>query len=118
MFKSVDYTGVEGNPELRAKAERATAALGDVIRTWREEVAVNWKPAAPDSSAALELGLSLALSNAAGRASGRVRPWTFEPGEEGELRSDLRGVWLNLLALLSTQQMSRLDEILREPAEA
>ena len=36
MFKSVEYAGFEGQPELKAKADRATAALGGVIRTWRD----------------------------------------------------------------------------------
>ena len=118
MFKSVEYAGFDGNPELKVKAERATAILGEVVRAWRDEVTVRWEPAPPGTAAELELALALALWNAAGAATGRVRGWTFEPEEEGELRSDLRGVWLMLLSSLGGQQMSRLDEMLREPVGA
>jgi len=118
MFKKVEYLGFENEPELKAKAERATGMLADVMRSgWYDEVWVSWKPS-PFGSGALELALSLALSNASGMAIGRIRDWTFEPGEEGELRSDLRSVWLTLLSLLGTQQVTRLEEILREPVEA
>jgi len=118
MFKTVQYVGLDDKPELKARAQRATELLGGVIRSWRDEVAVDWKAAAPGPAATLELSLSLSLPNASAQATGRVREWTFEPGEDGELRSDLRSVWLDLLSLLGTEQMRRLDEILREPVEA
>lgn len=117
MFKKVEYVGFENEPDLKAKAERATEMLGGVMRSWRDDVWVSWKPS-PFGSGALELALSLTLSNASGTATGRVREWTFESGEEGELRSDLRSVWLKLLSLLGGQQVVRLEEILREPVEA
>ncbi|MBA4067007.1 MAG: hypothetical protein C0501_25515 [Isosphaera sp.] len=119
MFKSVEYAGFDGRPELRAKAERLTPVLGEVVKAWRDQVEVTWRPAPPeDSRTALELTLSLALWNAAGSATGAVRRKALEPGEEGDLRSDLRWVWMDLLAVLSDRQMERLDEYLREPLEA
>ncbi len=58
MFKSVEYVGFENQPELRAKAERAQSLLGEVIRSWRDEVTVWWKPTPAGSSDSLELSLS------------------------------------------------------------
>jgi hypothetical protein len=118
VFKSVEYVGFEDKPELRALAEQATPVLGALIRSWRDEVAVTWRPAPHDSRHLLKLTLSLTLRDSTGSATGGIRNWVFEPGEEGELRSDLREVWLDLLAILSKQQVKRLDEMLREPVEA
>jgi hypothetical protein len=118
VFKSVEYAGFDGRPDLKAKAERATAALAGEIRRWRDEVRVAWRPAAPNSGADLEVTLALALTTAGGSATGLIQAWAFEPGEEGGLRSALRSVWSDLLALLSDQQMKRLDDFLREPVEA
>jgi len=103
MFKSVDYVGFEGKLELLAQAERANLLLAGEIRTWREDVEVVWRPATNDPRATLELTLGLKLPNAAGTGTGNIRKWVFDPGEEGELRSDLRGVWLNLLDVLIDQ---------------
>ena len=116
MFKKVEYVGFEGQPDLESKARHATDVLSGVIRNWRDEVAVAWRPAS-GSGHVLELSLSLALWNADGAASGGVRARGFDPGEDHLLRIDLREVWLNLLGELSSQQMKRLDDVL-EPAEA
>jgi hypothetical protein len=117
MFKSVEYTGFDGQPELRALADRATAVLVGVIRSRRDEVQVTWRPDPAASGAVLELTLTLNLWNAADSATGRIHRRDFEPGEEGTLRSNLRDVWSDLLARLSNQQMKRLDEMLREQVE-
>ena len=118
MFKSVEYVGFDGRPELKAKAEQATAALGGVIRSWRDEVDVTWRPAPETNPETLELTLALALWNASGSAAGDIRVQGFEPGAELALRADLREVWLNLLGDLSRKQMKRLAEMPLEPAEA
>ena len=117
MFKSVDYSAVEGHPDLKAKAERATSVLGGLMRDWRDEVEVSWRPAAPGSDAILELTLALALWNASGSATGAVRRSAFAAGQEVALRLDVREVLLNLSGELSRQQMKRLEEFVFEPAE-
>jgi hypothetical protein len=118
VFKNVEYAGFEKGSELEAKARQANEFLGSVIRRWQNEVNVTWRPNLLDSSQSLELTLALSLWNASGTATGQIRQWAFDPGEEGELRSDIRTVWSDLLALLSDQQMKRLDEMLQDPVEA
>jgi len=118
MFKSVEYAGFEGHPELRQLAERASAALGGVIRTWRDEVHVTWRPARPDSDAVLEVTLELSLPNAAGSVTGRIRGRDFEPGEEGYLRMSLADTWLDLLDVLIAQMEANREEWFADPVEA
>jgi hypothetical protein len=116
VFKSVEYAGFDHKSELRALAERATAVLGGVIRDWRDEVdVVAWRPAARDT---LELRLALALPNAAGNATGGIRPHGFQPGDESLLRMDLREVWLDLLDMLIGQMAARREESFADPVEA
>jgi hypothetical protein len=117
VFKRVEFKGFEGLSELLHQAERATTVLGDVIRSWRDEVEVIWRPAPLNSGAILEVTLSLTLWNASDSATNFIPSRDFDPGEDAALRSDLRDVWSKLLAQLSDHQMKRLDEILREPAE-
>jgi hypothetical protein len=117
VFKSVEYTGFENRPELRATAERLTPVLANEIRRWRDQVSVEWRPGPPDAGTGLDLSLALALWNTSGSATGLVPPETLAHGRDGEIRSDMRGVWLDLLAQLSQQQMERLEEMDREPVE-
>jgi hypothetical protein len=117
MFKAVEYVGFEGKPELEAQARHATDVLGGVMRDWKDEAVVTWRPGT-EPGVALELTLTLALWNATGTATGTVRAGAFDPGEETALRMDVRQVWLDVLGDLSRQQMKRLEQIILEPAEA
>lgn len=118
MFKSVEYVGFEGQPELKAKAEQATAVLGSVMRSWRDEVLVTWRPAPTSPAGLLELTLALDLPNARGSATGRIRAREFEPGEERYLRMSLTEVWLDLLDLLLAQMAAKREESVTEVVEA
>jgi hypothetical protein len=118
VFKSVEYIGFEKGSELEAKAKQANEVLGTVIRSWRDDLLVTWRPAAMQSDALVELTLSLTLPNAAASASGRIRSRDFNPGEEGYLRMNLRDVWLDLLDRLIAQMESKREEWLAEPVEA
>jgi hypothetical protein len=118
MFKSVEYAGFDGKPELRALAERATAVLGGLIRSWRDEVEVTWRPATSNSRDALELTLALTLPNATGSTTGRIRQRAFDPDEESLLRMDLREVWLDLLDVLLAQMATRREKSLADLVEA
>jgi hypothetical protein len=79
---------------------------------------VTWRPVAGNGRDALELTLALALPNASGSATGRIRLRGFEPGEEGLLRMDLREVWLDLLDVLIAQMGTRREESLADLVEA
>ena len=118
MFKSVEYAGFEGKPELKSKAESATDVLGRVIRSsWRGDVEASWRPA-QDSRGLLELSLVLTLPDAAASATGFVTQRAFAPGEESLLRIDLRDIWLDLLDSLIAQVAARTDSSLADPVEA
>jgi hypothetical protein len=115
MFKSVEYAGFEGHPELRAKAEQLTPVLANEIRRWRTDVEVQWAPD-PASAGALTLALALALPNGVAGA----RTGTFEPDDLAEswlIRSRCRSIWSDLLGDLSQQLDARLKEAVSEPLE-
>ncbi|VTT96807.1 unnamed protein product [Gemmataceae bacterium] len=116
MFKSVEYAGFESHPELRATAERLTPVLGNEIRTWRDQVSVEWRPGPDAMPGSLELTLTLTLENGvAGEASG-----TFTSDDLGEAwleRSRCRWVWDGLLEVLLDKQHQRTEEYLSAPAE-
>lgn len=118
MFKSVEYVGFDADPDLRAKAERATAALTGVIRSWRDEVAVKWKPAEPDSGALLEVTLALTLPNASGAVTGGLRTRDFDSTLPGALRMPLGDIWMDLLDVLLGQMAARREASLAELVEA
>lgn len=118
MFKSVEYAGFDGRPELKAKAEQLTPVLADEIRSWRDQVEVTWRPAGPDPASGLELSLSLSLPNGSGGATGHVRARDLAPGEEGWLRSALRGVWMDALDVLIAQMSARREASALDPVEA
>ncbi|MBP3954037.1 hypothetical protein J8F10_01825 [Gemmata sp. G18] len=118
MFKNVKYVGFDGRPELEAKARLAQTVLGGLIRSWRDEVEVTWRPAPPESGGGLELRLALTVPNVFASATGQIRTRDFESGEEGLLRMDLREVWLDLLDLLIAQIGTRVEDALADPVEA
>lgn len=114
MFKSVEYVGFENRPDLRALAERGTAALAGEIGTWRDRVVARWSPGAP---AGLQLALSLELPNGVPGA----RTITFAP--EDFARDDAsaaraRRVWSLLLGDLLDALDARVQEALLDPAGA
>jgi hypothetical protein len=117
MFKSVDDSALLERPELVKLAKQSTDVLAGIIRAWRDEVEVTWRPAPASSGAPLELTLHLDLWNASDSATGFISKHSFEPKEEGSLRSDLRMVWSDLLKGLSDQQMKRLKEMQNELLE-
>jgi hypothetical protein len=113
VFKSVEYAGFEGHPELRARAEQLISVLAGAIRRWREDVEVRWAPA---PSGGLELTLSLTLAEGiSGSQTG-----TFEPKDFTEawlVRSRCRDIWSGLLWVLSVELERRIEEALSEPLE-
>jgi hypothetical protein len=117
MFKSVEYSSLDGQPELRQLAERATEVLAGLIRSWRDEVQVTWQPVPTNSGANLELTLNLDLPNASHSASGLLRRRDFELGEEELLRMNLREVWLDVLDLLIAKVSADLEESSANPVE-
>ena len=118
MFKNVDYVGFEKESELEAKARQANEVLGSVIRSWRDDLLVTWRPAAMQSDALLEVSLSLSLPNATGSVTGTIRRHDFNPGEQGYLRMSLRDVWLDLLDVLIAQMEAKREGWLAETVEA
>jgi hypothetical protein len=115
MFKSVEYAGFEAHPDLRALAERGTAALGAVIHDWRDALTVTWRPTASDT---LELELALDVTGAPLAATGCVRRAGFAPGEESLLRIDAREVWLDVLDRLTAELAARRERAVAELVEA
>jgi len=117
MFKSVDYSALDGDPNLKAKAEHATGVLGGLIGTWRDDTEVRWCPAAPGTDAVLELTLALTVESVSGTATGGVGPRGYAPGHEHALRIDLRDVLLDLFGVLSRRQLERIEAFVFEPTE-
>jgi hypothetical protein len=114
MFKSVEYVGFEAHPELRALAERGTAALAGEIGTWRDRVAVRWSPGAPD---ALEMALALELPNGvAGERTGMFTPDDF--ARDAATAARARRIWSDLLGDLLDALDARVQEALLEPVGA
>src|SRR5208282_3044036 len=111
MFKCVEYSEFDGKPELKQMAERATDVLSGVIRSWRDEVQVNWRPS-PGHDSALELTLALDLPNVSRTAVGIISRKDFESDEEASLRMDLREVWLDVLDLVIAKISSEVEESL------
>ena len=97
-------------------AERATGVLSGVIRSWRDEVQVNWRPSSSNGSS-LELTLGLDLPNVSQTAVGLLSRKDFEPGEEELLRMDLREVWLDVLDLVIAKISAEVEESLANPVE-
>lgn len=116
MFKSVEYVGFEGHPELRATAEQLTPVLSDVVGRSRDEVEVTWSPQPSDPRRNLNLTLARTLPNGvSGSALGTVTP--ADLAEEWLTRSSLRDVWSDLLEELSRRLRERVEEGLSEMTE-
>lgn len=114
-FKSVEYLGFDGQPDLKAKAEQLTPVLVDEVRRWRELVEVVWSPS-PDAGGGLNLALSLTLPpGVSGTSLGTIRQKDFHGPRP--LRSHCRGVWSDLLGNLSHQLMGRIEASLAEAVE-
>jgi hypothetical protein len=115
MFKSVEYVGLDGKPELEAKARQLTLVLANEIRRWRGDVEVRWAPASdPDGALALTLALTLHEGVAATHSG------TFTPDDLSEpwlTRSRCRDVWSDLLEDLSHLLDARIRQGLIETVE-
>jgi hypothetical protein len=116
MFKSVDYSEVEGSPDLKAKAQQLLPVLANEIRTWRDNVEVRWTPhTGPDG--VLDLTLSLTLENGVSETrTGVIRLKDFD--RESWLASRCGRVWSDVLGGLINQLDARVQESLLEPTEA
>ena len=116
MFKSVEYAGFDGRPELKTKAEQLTPVLAGEIHTWRESVEVRWNPH-PNPDGLLDLTLSLTLPNGvSGSVTGTFRPIDF--ARTSRLASRCGRVWSNLLGELIQQLDARVMEYVFDTAEA
>jgi hypothetical protein len=116
VFKSVEYAGFDGRPDLKAKAEQLTPVLANEIRTWRDDVEVRWSPHPDPAQGVLDLTLSLRLPNGVSE----TRTGTFTPEDfsrETWLASRCGRVWSDLLGRLIAQLDSRVEEWLLETAE-
>jgi hypothetical protein len=114
MFKSVEYAGFEGRPELRALAERTTAVLADEIRTWRDQVSVVW---GPGQGAQPPINLTMRLTFPDVTVSTR---WAFHTSDftnEDSLRVRCRRAWRTLLDRLTEYDSKRFDALSRLPVE-
>lgn len=116
MFKSVEYYGFDGQPQMKLKAEQLTSVLASEIHRWREDVGVLWSPDPTNPSEILNLTLSLILPNGvSGSAFGTFLATDLT--EDWRLRSRCRGIWSDLLGKLLTKQDERVKEFLFESAE-
>ena len=114
MFKSVEYVGFEGRPDLKTKAEQLTPVLASEINTWRDKVEVRWSPCAGDGI--LDLTLALTLPNGvSARQSGTVTAEDFS--RNTWLASRCRRVWSDLLGILLDKQHQRVEDFILSPAE-
>lgn len=112
MFKSVEYAGFDGRPDLRALAERGTKVLGSEVRTWRDRVEVVWE-ARPDAPAGVELTLTLTLPIGVGEGSRFIPAAEF--GDDDRLRSRCGGGWDRALGDLLEKRKPVWDEIINQP---
>ncbi len=114
MFKSVEYVGFEDQPELRARAERATAVVAVVIGDWAKHVAIEWE-AYPEKPAGAELTLRLILPTAEGTGV-RFLP-TGELADPSVVEDRCRATWLRALDAYFEKRKPAWDEIITQPAE-
>jgi hypothetical protein len=115
MFKTVEYAGFEGNPDLRIRAEQLTPVLAGEVRGWQDDVEVRWSPAS--GTGRLALTLSLALKNGVSGTAQRIL--TSKDLSDDDWSAIRCGqAWSDVLGEVSRRQMSRVEELLVEPAEA
>jgi hypothetical protein len=119
MFKSVEYSGFDGMPELKAQAERANQTLGEVIHSWRDEVEVVWEAGSRDCDPALRLRLTLSLAATTATATGTVQHRDLALPDRPLLRIAVREVWLDLLDEFIDSMASKVESSFAEqPVEA
>lgn len=116
MFKSVEYAGFEGRPQLQAKAEQLTAVLAGAVGVPQGEVEVRWAPAA-DPHDVLDLTLRRALPNGVrGESTGTFVSHDFSTPRWLRLRC--LQAWDDLLGVLLDKQHERVQALFLEPTEA
>lgn len=114
MFKSVEYAGFEGRPELRARAEQLNPVLANEIGTWRGDVDVRWSIHPTPDEGVLDLGLALVLPNGVSAACTE----TFVRDDFAHARrlgGRCNRAWSDLLGVLLDKQHQRVTELLSEP---
>lgn len=114
MFKSVEYAGFDGEPELRRLAEQATGLLPAEVESFRNDVRVRWAADA-GSPDALDLDLTLELSGGTGHAARRIATADF--ADDDELRYHLRRTWTAAARDYLNKRVAAWDEITRQPVE-
>ena len=111
MFKSVEYVGFEGRPELAAKARHANDVLAGEVGDRRGEVEVRWELPAGTPTGCLELSLSRALDNGVS-ATYATTVYARDFADEQDLAWRCRRAWSSLLGMLLDQQHRRVMEYL------
>ncbi len=114
MFKSVEYAGFDGVPDLRRLAEHATGLLPDELESFRDDVRVRWA-ADTGTPGAIELDLTLELSGGTGHAARRIATADF--ADDDELRYRLRRTWTAAAGDYLNKRIPVWDEIIRQPVE-
>lgn len=115
MFKSVEYAGFDGQPELRRLAELGTELLPGEIQAFRENVHVRWV-AHPGPVPTIELDLRLQLPSAQGRDARTFCTSDFSDIEA--LQSRIRRVWLGATGDYLENRKPAWDALMQEPLEA
>lgn len=112
MFKTVEYVGFDGQPDLKARAEQLTPVLANGATRWRPDTEVVWSPA-PGAAGSLNVTLSLALpSGAAGSALTTFRPKDLADNGWAEIRCAFAR--MGLLGALRDCLAERLRESMTE----
>jgi hypothetical protein len=114
VFKSVEYVGFDGHPELKAKAEEAVATLGREVGTWHDQVEVECE-AYPDNPVGVEMSVTLTLPIGTGRGT-RFLPLA-DFADPSVLASRCGGIWDRTLGSLLEKRKHVWDEIINQPAE-
>ncbi len=116
MFKSVEYVGFDDKLELRQSVERVLSLLTEEIGSdWHDSVRVVWRTTTAPSPSTVVLSLTLQTSIGSGSGTTSIARNLFHPGEEQELRSRLRRVWIDVLDRFLEQRKKVWDDYLREP---
>lgn len=114
MFKSVEYAGFADEPDLKAKAEQAVAALAGIVRDRAAQIELELE-ASPNYPRGVEVAVTLDLPAASGRAS-RFLP-EAELTDPDLLESRCRLIWDRAMGAYLEQRKPAWDEILKQPAE-
>lgn len=114
MFKKVEHAGFDDEPELKAKADRAVAALAGIVRDWAAQVEIELE-VYPDQPRGVEVTVTLDLPAASGRAS-RFLP-EAELTDPDLLEGRCRAIWDRATGAYLERRKPAWDEILNQPAE-